>query len=600
MKLGSSSLLSKKLIQEFKFKCLAIAMVLSNIVAIPLIMQAYSSGDMGQFAIVVLFLILMLLAASFFLVKKYQNITRIIFVILFTFLWFMLFPMMQKDNMNIIFIVTYPLFMSVFIFYKLGLLLNLVMFISFLCFFILSRNMNGEIILNQFNCRVGILYLMVTSISFIWNRNCQKSQKTIESLALSDELTGLPNKRHLEMYLDSLVTINERNKTKFSLLFIDIDNFKRINDSMGHAEGDKIILDIVSHLKKCLRSSDFISRIGGDRFVLVLHDIDDDYSPVHTARRLLITDNILYQPTLSIGIANYPDDGSSIRELIQNGESAMFQSKRKGKNTFSFYQEDFNDLVKKRFLIEKHLRSAIQNNELSIVFQPKVNSKNGRVYGAEALVRWNNPTLGVVSPSEFMTIAEDSDLIHILSSWIYEEAFRQLSYIHKNVLEDFILSVNVSPVQIKNKTFIGSLESALQKTGVSPQFIELEITEGVFLNLDHDSIEDIHSLRSRGFRIAIDDFGSGYSSLNYLQKLDMDLLKIDRSFIQNIEEKKVYSIVKAVISMAESLDLQVLAEGVESKEQLDFLNSLGCNLIQGFYYSKPLAQKEFIAFLGNE
>ena len=585
-------------------------MVLNSLIILPYAYFDIQNGSFTELAFTMIFIIALIVLTSLLYIfrnkdsrsklrgtylRKYGNF---IFIGIFSLIWVMFLLTIKKENLAIIFFLIYPTVILVLLNYQKALIVNIIMFIIYSLIVSFDFQTGLFVIPHPLALRIGSIYLMNLITAYLGKRNSFETLEQMNSLALYDSLTGIANKKHFEFFIENLISTSKEKDSKFAILLLDIDNFKRINDNPGHEAGNKVLIDISGKINRCLQSSDYLFRFGSDEFIAVLPEISDDYSPALMATKILShEDSNLYLPTLSIGIANYPEDGTTKSELIQKAENAMFKAKKSGKNTFSFFHRDFNNQVKKRLIMEKHLRSAVMNDEFSIVLQPKIDSLNEKIIGAEALVRWDSPQLGSISPTEFINIAEDSDLIHRMSTWIYTKAFKILSDIQKSGYGNFILSVNVSPLQISKKTLINSLNTALYSAEVSPEFIELEITEGILLGSDGNNNETLRYLRQRGFRIAIDDFGTGYSSLSYLQKLNLDSIKIDKSFIKEINEKNAYSITKTIITLAKAMELQTVAEGVETEIQMQILKDLGCDLIQGFYYSKPVTKEKIMNML---
>ncbi|MDA3812084.1 MAG: EAL domain-containing protein [Spirochaetaceae bacterium] len=591
-----------KLTQKFSLKYLIYVMALNSLIMVPYAVcdAIFNTTDQSYLELIfaVIFIALTMIIILYMYKTNKEKYSGLVFTLFFSILWILFLVFINKDNLAIIFFLIYPLVNIILLNYNFALIVNICMYLIYIFLFSFDRQSISWHILNPIAMRVGSLYLMIVITSYFWKKNSFNNLEEMNSLALYDSLTGVANKKHFDSYIENLIPESIKNEYKFSILFIDIDNFKKINDSPGHEVGNKVLQDVASRINRCLDPNDFLFKVGGDEFIAILPEISDDFSPALMASKILaVEDPDLHMPTLSIGIANFPDDGSTKNDLVQKAENAMYKAKKNGKNTFSFSHKEFNELVNKRLLIEKHLRSAVLDKEFSVAFQPKIDPLTEKIIGAEALVRWDNPHLGAVSPAEFISIAEDSDIIHKISTWVYKRAFHMLDKIHKKGYTDLVLSVNVSPLQISKNTLINSVNAALHATGISPEFIELEITEGMLLGTDGNSNETLRYLRQKGFRISIDDFGTGYSSLSYLQKLNLDSIKIDQSFIKDIEQNNAYSITKAIISLAKSLDLLTVAEGVETSAQLKILNDLGCNHIQGFFYSKPLKEKEFMKLL---
>jgi len=589
-----------KISQKFSLKYLVYAVVLNSLILIPYVFFDFIGGSYTELFFAFLFIFCTISSAVILQKLKMQKFGEIIFTSIFSLLWILLFLKIERNNFALIFFLVYPQVITVLLYYKHALIVNIAMFLIYCVIFSIDFDSGTISIMNPLSLRIGSVFLMNLIIVYFWKRNSTDKMDEINTIALYDSLTGVANKKHFEIYIEKIIDTSRHNNRKFSLLFLDIDNFKKINDSPGHEVGNKVIREIAGRINRCLDGSDSLFRIGGDEFVAVIPDINDDFAPALLARKILSAeDPLLHLPTMSIGIVNFPEDGGTGNELIQKSEIAMYKAKKNGKNTFSFFHKEFNRQLKKRILIEKNLRLAQMEDEFSVVFQPKIESEEEQIVGAEALIRWNNPSLGNISPSDFISIAEDCDIIHKMSSWVYKKAFKMLSKIQEAGHRDFILSINVSPVQISKNTLINSLNAALKETGVSPECIELEITEGILLGADGNSNETLRYLRQQGFRMAIDDFGTGYSSLSYLQNLSLDTIKIDKSFISSIHEKNVQSITTAIISLANSINLQTIAEGVETEEQLEILRGMGCNLIQGYYFSKAISDEDFFKLLSG-
>jgi len=407
---------------------------------------------------------------------------------------------------------------------------------------------------------------------------------------------------HLDTYLEKLLSENTEGKKKFSLFYIRINNLKKIKKTLGHEQGNIVLKEIIGRLERQLREIDLVIRVSDDELIAVILNSGGEQSMSFVAKRILMTantsvfsDNFKVDFSISIGISNFPEDGNNKYDLIKKADIAMYHALGNGPNSYSYFKEEFNKVIQHNFLVEQQLLGAIEKNELSVVFQPKVNSGDGRIESIEALVRWNNCELGYVSPSHFIPVAEKTGLIHSISEWIYIEAFEQLVHIHKQGFHKLTLSVNVSPAQISENTLEKSLQRAISLSGLDPSFVELEITEGMLLHSNENTETTLINLKNRGYGIAIDDFGTGYSSLSYLVDFNIDTLKIDRSFISKIlPDNDTSEIVKAIINMAGSLDIQTIAEGVECLSQLEILKKLNCDLIQGYYFHKPMKNIELL------
>jgi diguanylate cyclase (GGDEF)-like protein/PAS domain S-box-containing protein len=426
-------------------------------------------------------------------------------------------------------------------------------------------------------------------------------------LAQHDYLTNLPNRLLLNDRLTQAISYAKRHATQLAVLFLDLDNFKHINDSLGHAMGDKLLESVARRLVSQVRHSDTVSRLGGDEFViLVLEDVLAEHSTI-TAEKIL---HALAAPhylaatelhiTTSIGISTFPADGDDADTLIKNADAAMYHAKKKGKNNYQFFNSPMNALAVERQAIEVELRRAIAKNELLVYYQPKVNLVSGMVTGAEALVRWIHPDKGMVLPESFIPIAEDSGLIVAIGKTVLLQACRQAKAWRDQGMQSLIISVNVSALEFRSRGFVENLRNVLAETGLDARFLQLELTESVLMRNVESSSAVLHELKQVGVQLAIDDFGTGYSSLSYLSQFPIDVLKIDQSFVQSISSNDGNSvIVNAVISMGTNLGQRVVAEGVETQAQLAFLHANHCSEGQGYLFSAPVSADDFTQLLGR-
>lgn len=433
------------------------------------------------------------------------------------------------------------------------------------------------------------------------------SEERIKYLAYYDALTGLANRT---LFLDHANQALKNQKTSEKLLafyFFDIDNFKFINDSLGHTKGDILLQMVGARLKRVMTEVDTVARFGGDEFAILKVDVLNKESAAEFAQKIL---DILSQPfhimgrdlftTISLGIALSPNDGVTSLELLKNADMAMYKAKELGRNTFKFYTNELILRSEKRLYIENSLRKAIQNRELELFFQPKVSTISNQVCGAEALIRWKHPERGWVPPSEFIPVAEDSGIIERIGDWVLEEACRLKQEWTAHTFMGFPVSINVSGKQLMRANWAQKVQSTLLLYEIPATEIELELTESSIMENPERSIESFRFLSSLGIKVSIDDFGTGYSSLSYLKQIDADVLKIDRSFVEDIEfNEDDRAICKAIINMAHSLGLEVIAEGVENTAQRDWLSSAGCTVIQGYLYSKPISASDFVSFVQN-
>jgi diguanylate cyclase (GGDEF)-like protein/PAS domain S-box-containing protein len=423
--------------------------------------------------------------------------------------------------------------------------------------------------------------------------------------AQHDFLTGLPNRMLLNEHVRQAIALAPRHNKKLAILFLDLDGFKHINDSLGHPIGDKLLQSIAKGLLTCVRASDTVSRQGGDEFVILLSEIAHAEDPAISARRILdavgkphwIDEHDLHITT-SIGISVYPDDGVDAETLIKNADLAMYQAKENGHHRFRFFKPAMNERAVARQFIEEGLRRALERQEFTLLYQPKVNLAIGEITGAEALLRWTHPTRGPISPAEFIPVAEDCGLIAPIGNWVLREACKQARAWVEAGLPLTTMAVNVSAMEFRNEHFVDGLFAVLEETGFNPRCLELELTERILMK-HADSIETVlKTLKARGVQIAIDDFGTGYSSLSYLQKFPIDALKIDQSFIRQITISPDESfIVAAIINMARNMKLRVVAEGVETQQEMLFLQDHKCDEAQGYYFSRPVPPAEFAKLL---
>ncbi len=443
-----------------------------------------------------------------------------------------------------------------------------------------------------------------------------ETKDRLRQLAYYDSLTSLPNRRLFTEQLDLLLRLAKRNKEMLALVFLDLDNFKRINDSLGHSAGDLLLREVGKRLSACVRDSDVVahyvestaridvSRLGGDEFTVVLNQIDGAESAGMVAQRLIdtlikpmIIDGHELVVTPSIGIAIAPQDAEDVEGLLKAADTAMYHAKNSGKNNFLFYHSDMDAAGVDRLTLETDLRKAIERNELVLYYQPQVDTLTGSVIGAEALMRWQHPEQGLVPPFKFIPLAEEMGLIGILGDWGLQEACRQMIEFQGMGLDLPKVSVNVSPLQF-NKAFIARVGEVLQETALRPSRLELELTEGIMMDDTEATIRSLEALKDLGVSLSIDDFGTGYSSLSYLSRFPLDELKIDRSFVIDFDKSQNdASLIIAVIAMGRSMNLQLVAEGVETPEQYHFLRQHGAHVIQGYLFSQPVPAKELVPML---
>ena len=436
----------------------------------------------------------------------------------------------------------------------------------------------------------------------VQKENDLKTEKTrLDFVAHHDELTKLPNRILFMDRVEQAIKKYKRSGEIFAVLFIDLDHFKEINDSFGHDIGDKVLQEAAIRLQDVIRSVDTVSRWGGDEFVILLEHIKDTKNIVNIAdkileefrRKIIITKEVFFIST-SIGIAMYPNDGKDINALLKNADAAMYEAKDDGRNNYQFYAKEMTTKAFEKVILEAELRSAIQNNELKAYYQAQIDLKTDKLIGAEALVRWEHPTLGLVSPAHFIPLAEESDLIVYLGNWMLEETMTQMVRWQKEGLKPQKVSVNLAGKQIARKDLVQTIKELLEKTRCRADSLELEVTEGFIMKHPELAIDNLNKLRDIGIEIAIDDFGTGYSSLSYLKKLPITKLKIDQSFVRDIEtDEDDKAIVKAVVALSHGLGLRCIAEGVETQKQKEYLISEGCDEMQGYLYSRPISADEY-------
>ena len=431
-----------------------------------------------------------------------------------------------------------------------------------------------------------------------------RSAELIRHQAHFDSLTDLPN-RFLSLDRLSQILIEvQKNHEKAAVFFLDLDDFKKVNDSLGHEIGDKLLIEAAHRLQQTLKQNDTVGRLGGDEFIVLISSLNDENDALAIAERLLQAfrkpfklvgrDLIL---TLSIGIAISPKDGTCSSVLLRNADTAMYQAKAMGRNTSSFFTPQMNVAMRRRFEIEEQMHGALERNEFELYYQPQIDVKTNTIVGAEALLRWHNIVLGEITPDEFIPIAEQTGLIAPIGVFVLQQALRFLNEWQSINKQNYTMAINLSPRQFRDPELVNIIKRTLHKNSISNACLELEITEGVLMNSQTSIRDALLQIDELGIKLSMDDFGTGYSSLSYLREYPFDVLKIDRSFITGITDNKAdCNLVKAAIAMSHSLEIKVVAEGVETKEQLDLLNELNCDIAQGFYLSKPLPGAKLLNF----
>ncbi|MEK4093115.1 EAL domain-containing protein [Viridibacillus sp. FSL R5-0477] len=427
----------------------------------------------------------------------------------------------------------------------------------------------------------------------------------LEKRAMTDSLTGVSNRF---AYTERMKVLLESSSTRLyqhAVLFLDLDRFKQINDTLGHAVGDNLLVEVVQRIQSLLKNKDILARYGGDEFVITLTNIHHPREAVHLAEMIIqlleqpfkVEDQNLYVST-SIGISIYPHDGDDTEVLLTKADKAMYFAKQNGRGQFSFYFDELQTDSKRVLLLDNELRKAIENDSFELHYQPKVSVTTGAIVGVEALVRWQNEKLGFVSPGEFIPYAEETGLIIPISECIINRACQDYLKLKSKNIKNMPIALNISSIHFHQSNFIESIMQILERNNCPAHYFEIELTERTVMNSEKETIRKLVLLKQLGFKLSIDDFGTGYSSLSYLVQFPLNYLKIDRSFIQHIcslDDKQ--AVVDAIIQMAHRLHMKVIAEGVEQREQVQLLRKMGCDMIQGYYYSKPLPLDEFIEFL---
>lgn len=467
-----------------------------------------------------------------------------------------------------------------------------------------NRRKNGEIYLQQLSIipiydekdeiclYVGLFTDLTKSIN---------NSQQIQNHAYYDMLTNLPNRILLHDRLTFMVNHAKRNKQNMAILLMDLNRFKLINDTLGFSAGDSLLQTIANRLKSCLRDVDGVFRLGDDEFAILLEEIAQPQDAARVAKRLLAVSSLPFQfydhelyVTVSIGISIFPTDGEDVEVLLKNAEAAMNRAKELGINNYQHYMPTMNARAFEQLTLEHNLRKALKKDQFLVYYQPQIDMRTQKIIGAEALVRWQHPELGMISPAQFIPIAEETGLILPLGEWVLRTACQQAKNWYDQLGTRFIISVNLSTRQFQQQDLVSTVDRSLQDTKLPPELLELEITETLGMKNPELTLKTLHELKSMGIHIAIDDFGTGYSSLSYLKRFPIDTLKIDRSFVSDINgDSNDGAIVVAVIALAHSLKLKVIAEGVETSEQADYLLDHGCERIQGYIFSPPVPAQDF-------
>lgn len=434
-----------------------------------------------------------------------------------------------------------------------------------------------------------------------------EAEKNIHFLAYYDVLTGLPNRTLLRDRLGQMIAVSHRDQQQFALLFMDLDRFKYINDSMGHTVGDRLLQAVAMRIQEHVREEDTVARIGGDEFIVLLRETGESGASV-VAKKLLETlatpydlDGQIISTQASIGISLYPDHAQDADTLIKNADMAMYCVKEEGRNNYKFFKPEMNFRVDLLFSMEKDLRLALELGEFTLQYQPQADLANGKLCGVEVLARWHHPEKGAISPAEFIPVAEETGQIIAIGEWVLRTACAQMVEWRKAGMDDISIAVNLSMRQLRQPLLVELVKAVLEETGLEPQYLELEITEGIMMGDNQIAMHFLNEMHGLGVQLSIDDFGTGFSSLNYLKKLPVDKLKIDQSFVRDIEsDESDAAIIRSIISLGHRLNMRVIAEGVETQEQLDFLRIRGCDEIQGYFFARPMSAEGFAEFFKRQ
>ncbi len=429
----------------------------------------------------------------------------------------------------------------------------------------------------------------------------KRAEQQMEYQSYHDALTGLANRRLFQEHLTLALALAQRKRRPVAVLFLDLDNFKVVNDSLGHTLGDSLLREIATRLKNSVREGDVVARVGGDEFTIVLQELEKKEDAASMAQRVL---RIIAEPididgqrlyiTASVGITVYPDDGEDAETLLTNADNAMYRAKAVGRNCYEMSTQELSRSMQERLTLESGLHQAMERNEFEVYYQPQIDIRTNRIVGMEALLRWRHPERGLMSPGSFLSVAEERGFIVLIGDWVLRTALHQARAFRDLGFPDFRVAVNLSARQFRELSLVDGIESAIKQARIEPECLELEITESVAMENVDLTFKVLERLRRTGISIAIDDFGMGHSSLSYLKRFPIDCLKIDRNFVEDLPDRfEDAAIVRSVIELAQGLNLRVVAEGVETKPQLDFLREHGCREVQGFYFGFPVPAPQF-------
>lgn len=423
-----------------------------------------------------------------------------------------------------------------------------------------------------------------------------KAEEHLDKLAYYDVTTGLPNRHFFHEHLERAVEHALKTKQKMALLFLDLDNFKIVNDTLGHKTGDMLLKQASARLSNVLRQNDYICRIGGDEFAIILEKVNqlEDVSIVskkciEALSNPFVFDSNSFFIGVSIGVSICPEDAAAANDLLVNSDMAMYEAKLRGKNNYQYFNKEMNDTHSRKFQLESDLRHAINQGQMELYYQPQVDANNGTLIGIEALMRWNHPEKGMVAPDEFIPIAEETGLILPLGEWLIKTACQHCNQVIESGFRDISIAINISGIQVRENTFIDNVRNALETSGIKPGYLEFELTESILMDDSALVIDKVNQLNNLGVNVTIDDFGTGFSSMSYLKSFPIHKLKIDKSFISGLpQSSEDMAITRAIIAMAHGMNIKVVAEGVEHDDQVDFLCEHGCDIFQGYYYARPM------------
>jgi len=442
-----------------------------------------------------------------------------------------------------------------------------------------------------------IRYSMVETFDRLENE-----KKELYAVARTDSLSGLANRNALMEYLTRLIASSKRDEKEFAMLFLDLDHFKSVNDALGHNVGDELLKKISKIIDDVLRPNDFVARVGGDEFVIIIQE----YNSLHELTTIIdriqktLTQTWIIQTnpiniSSSVGIAFYPKDGDTLVSLMKNSDIAMYEAKKNGRSRYHFFTEALNQRVQDTIQLEKDMKEALANDEFELYYQPKVDIGSGKIIAAEALIRWISPTKGMIPPDAFIPLADENGFIVELGEWIYKTAIKQQT-LFKQAGIDIKISINLSPKQFLVDGFVDSFTKSIKESEAKPSSIDVEITENLFYQHNDKNMEVLGAIHDYGVSISLDDFGTGYSSLSYLKDFPIDYLKIDKSFLDDFDNERGRVFIQTIVKMGQTLKMQIIAEGVETAEQLEYLKSIDCDQYQGYYCSKPMNVKDFESF----